>query len=109
KRSDYTPACADLLAEMIAETFEPDLVTVTVGGVDLAKAFSTLRWDHLLYTGSPAIGREIMIAAAHNLVPVTLELGGKCPAILTEGALDESAVESILATKLLKNGQMCIS
>ncbi len=109
KPSDYTPACADLLAEMIAETFEPDLVTVTVGGVDLAKAFSTLRWDHLLYTGSPAIGREIMIAAAHNLVPVTLELGGKCPAILTEGALDESAVESILATKLLKNGQMCIS
>lgn len=109
KPSDYTPACANLLAEMIAATFDPDLVTVAVGGVDLAKAFSSLRWDHLLYTGSPNVGREIMIAAAQNLVPVTLELGGKCPAILTEGSLNETAVEAILATKLVKNGQMCIS
>jgi coniferyl-aldehyde dehydrogenase len=109
KPSDYTPACSDLLAEMIAATFDPSLVTVAVGGVELAKAFSSLRWDHLLYTGSPNVGREIMIAAAQNLVPVTLELGGKCPAILTEGSLSESAVEAILATKLLKNGQMCIS
>lgn len=109
KPSDYTPACSDLLAEMIAATFDPDLVTVAVGGVDLAKAFSSLRWDHLLYTGSPEVGRQIMVSAAQNLVPVTLELGGKCPAILTAGALDTRAIEAILLTKLVKNGQMCIS
>lgn len=109
KPSDYTPACSALLAEMIAATFAPDLVTVAVGGVELAKAFSSLRWDHLLYTGSPAVGREIMIAAAHNLVPVTLELGGKCPAILTKDSVDQRSVEAILAAKLVKNGQMCIS
>ena len=82
KPSDYTPACGELLKQMIAETFPEDLVAVSVGGLALAKEFPTLRWDHLLYTGSPAIGREVAMAAAANLVPVTLELGGKCPAIM---------------------------
>ena len=81
KPSDYTPACADLLRRLIADTFPEDLVAVSVGGLRLAKEFPTVRWDHLLYTGSPAIGREIAVAAAQNLVPVTLELGGKCPAV----------------------------
>ncbi|MEJ7584567.1 MAG: aldehyde dehydrogenase family protein [Acidimicrobiales bacterium] len=76
KPSDYTPACGELLARMVADTFPEDLVAVSVGGLALAKEFPTLRWDHLLYTGSPAIGREIALAAAANLVPVTLELGG---------------------------------
>ncbi len=109
KPSDYAPACSALLAEMIAETFDPDLVTVALGGVDLARAFAEVRWDHLLYTGSPAIGREIMLAAARNLVPVTLELGGKCPAIIAPGQVDTVTVETILSTKLVKHGQMCIS
>ncbi len=68
-----------------------------------------MRWDHLLYTGSPAIGREIAKAAAEQLVPVTLELGGKCPAILTEDSIDAESVKQVLGTKALKNGQMCIS
>ena len=109
KPSDYTPACADLLARMIAEAFPEDLVAVAVGGLALAKEFPTLKWDHLLYTGSPAIGREIAMAAAENLVPVTLELGGKCPAILTSGSVNAENVRSLIGTKLVKNGQMCIS
>ncbi len=109
KPSEYTPACAALMAEMIAATFDPDLVTVVEGGLDLARAFTDLRWDHLLYTGSPAVGRQVMMAAARNLVPVTLELGGKCPALLTPGASTEAAVADVIGTKLIKNGQMCIS
>jgi len=109
KPSDYTPACADLLQQMISETFSEDRVAVSVGGLTLAKQFPTLRWDHLLYTGSPAIGREIAKAAAENLVPVTLELGGKCPAILITDSVDAESVRSVVGTKLIKNGQMCIS
>jgi coniferyl-aldehyde dehydrogenase len=80
-----------------------------VGGLDLAKEFTRVRWDHLLYTGSPEIGREIAKAAAEQLVPVTLELGGKCPAILADDSIDAESVKQILGTKALKNGQMCIS
>jgi coniferyl-aldehyde dehydrogenase len=109
KPSDYTPACAELLREMISQTFPEDLVAVSVGGLGLAREFPTLRWDHLLYTGSPAVGRQVALAAAQNLVPVTLELGGKCPAILTAGNVDADAVRSVVGTKLIKNGQMCIS
>ena len=94
---------------MVTETFSEDVVAVSVGGLLLAKEFPTLRWDHLLYTGSSAIGQEIARAAAENLVPVTLELGGKCPAILTDGTVDADAVRSVVGTKLIKNGQMCIS
>jgi coniferyl-aldehyde dehydrogenase len=109
KPSDYTPACAELLARMIGETFGEDRVAVSVGGLTLAKEFPTLRWDHLLYTGSPAIGREIARAAAENLVPVTLELGGKCPAVLAADSVDAQSVRTVVGTKLIKNGQMCIS
>ena len=109
KPSDYTPACADLLRRLIADTFPEDLVAVSVGGLTLAKEFPTVRWDHLLYTGSPAIGREIAVAAAQNLVPVTLELGGKCPAVMTEDSVNADSVRNVIGTKLIKNGQMCIS
>jgi coniferyl-aldehyde dehydrogenase len=109
KPSEYTPACADLLREMVHATFDRDRVDVVVGGLELARAFTRVRWDHLLYTGSPAIGREIAKAAAEQLVPVTLELGGKCPAILTEDSVDAESVKQLLATKSIKNGQMCIS
>jgi coniferyl-aldehyde dehydrogenase len=109
KPSEYTPACGELLQQMIRATFEPERVDVVVGGLELARAFTRVRWDHLLYTGSPAIGREIAKAAAEQLVPVTLELGGKCPAILTSDSVDAESVKQILGTKALKNGQMCIS
>ncbi len=109
KPSEYTPACAELLREMVHATFDRDRVDVVVGGLELARAFTRVRWDHLLYTGSPAIGREIAKAAAEQLVPVTLELGGKCPAILAEDSVDAESVKQVLATKAIKNGQMCIS
>jgi coniferyl-aldehyde dehydrogenase len=109
KPSDYTPACAELLRQMVSDTFPEDQVAVSVGGLTLAREFPTLRWDHLLYTGSPSIGREVARAAADNLVPVTLELGGKCPAILDTDSIDPESVRSVIGTKLIKNGQMCIS
>ena len=109
KPSEYAPACAELLREMVAESFDPTLVHVAVGGADLACAFAALRWDHLLYTGSPGVGRLIMAAAAPNLTPVTLELGGKCPAVMTPGSVSARNVESIIGTKLIKSGQMCVS
>src|SRR5204863_180283 len=77
-------------------TFDSDRVDVVVGGLELARAFTRVRWDHLLYTGSPAIGREIAKAAAEQLVPVTLELGGKCPAILTADSVDAESVKQVL-------------
>jgi coniferyl-aldehyde dehydrogenase len=109
KPSEHTPVCAELLREMIHATFDRDRVDVVVGGLELAQAFAHVRWDHLLYTGSPAIGREIAKAAAEQLVPVTLELGGKCPAILTEDSVNAESIRQILGTKAIKNGQMCIS
>ena len=109
KPSEFTPASAALLREMLTETFDPDLVCVAVGGQDLARAFTSLPWNHLLYTGSPNVGRLVMEAAARNLTPVTLELGGKCPALLTPGSVTARNVESVIGTKVIKNGQMCIS
>ena len=109
KPSEFTPACGALLAEMVAATFAPDLVHVVNGGLDLAREFSATPWNHLLYTGSPNVGRQVMQAAAANLTPVTLELGGKCPAIMTPGSVDAKNVESVIGTKIIKNGQMCIS
>lgn len=107
KPSDLGPACGQLLQDMIAETYDRDLVDVAVGGLELAKYFPTLRWDHLMFTGSPALGRQIAQVAAGNLVPMTLELGGKCPAILTQDAVDHKSISHILGIKTIKNGQMC--
>jgi coniferyl-aldehyde dehydrogenase len=94
---------------MISETYPEDLVTVVNGGLDLSKRFTQLKFNHILYTGNPAVGKLVMGEAAKNLVPVTLELGGKCPAIMTAGSVNSENVENILGTKMLKNGQMCIS
>ena len=109
KPSEHAPACGVTLAKMINDTFPKDLVTVINGGLELSKRFAQLKFNHILYTGSPTVGKSVMGEAAKNLVPVTLELGGKCPAILTKGSVNEKNIENILGTKMLKNGQMCIS
>jgi coniferyl-aldehyde dehydrogenase len=109
KPSEFTPASAALLRDMVTAAFDPTLVYVATGGLDLARAFSELPWDHLLYTGSTNVGRQVMQAAARNLTPVTLELGGKCPAVLTPGSVTAANVDNIIGTKTIKNGQMCIS
>ena len=107
KPSDFTPASAELLRAMIGATFEPDLVDIAVGGIELAQEFPRLRWDHLLYTGSANVGRQVAQVAAANLVPITLELGGKCPAIVLDDAVEPRSVEHIIGIKMIKNGQMC--
>ncbi|GGR11629.1 putative coniferyl aldehyde dehydrogenase [Streptomyces cinereoruber] len=109
KPSEYTPACSALLREMVAEAFDPERVTVVTGGLELAREFPTLPWDHLLYTGNPEVGRLVARAAAENLVPTTLELGGKCPAIVHGDSVTAETVAQIVGTKLVKNGQMCVS
>ncbi len=109
KPSEYTSACGELLQQMVRSTFDGDRVDVVLGEVELSRAFARVRWDHLLYTGSPATGREIAKAAAEQLVPVTLELGGKCPALIAADSVDAETVKQVLGTKTIKNGQMCIS
>ncbi|KAJ9610651.1 hypothetical protein H2200_005428 [Cladophialophora chaetospira] len=109
KPSEYTPATGALLAKMIKENYPEDLVTVVNGGLELSKRFSQLKFNHILYTGNPGVGKLVMGEAAKNLVPVTLELGGKCPAIMQKGSINDENVETVIGTKLLKNGQMCIS
>jgi coniferyl-aldehyde dehydrogenase len=109
KPSELTPRTSDFIAEFLAGLFPPDKVATIVGGPDVGHAFSRLPFDHLFYTGSTAVGRLVMQAAAENLTPVTLELGGKSPCILGEDAALPSAVESIVHGKLLNAGQTCIA
>ena len=109
KPSELTPTCAALMKEMVAEYFAEDLGYVAVGGLELARAFSALPLDHLLYTGSSNVGKQIMAAAAQNLTPVTLELGGKCPAVFLPGSMTSDLVNMVVGVKSIKNGQMCVS
>ncbi len=109
KPSDIAPASAALMQQMIAEYFPEDLAYVAVGGLELARAFSELPFDHLLYTGSSNVGQQIMAAAAKNLTPVTLELGGKCPAVFLPGSVVADLVNMVVGVKSIKNGQMCVS
>ena len=109
KPSEYTPACGEVMRELVSSTFDRDRVDVVLGGLELAKEFPTLRWDHLLYTGNPGVGREIAKAAAENLVPVTLELGGKSPVVFAPDRVDAESVGNAVGVKLIKNGQMCIT
>jgi aldehyde dehydrogenase (NAD+)/coniferyl-aldehyde dehydrogenase len=109
KLSEYTPAFGALFASLVRQSFAPDEVAVINGDAGVARAFTALPFDHLLFTGSTAVGHEVMRAAAANLTPVTLELGGKSPAIVGAGADLERAVERILVGKLLNAGQTCIA
>lgn len=109
KPSENAPASSHLLRELVAETFEEDHVAVVEGGLRVSQEFTTLTWDHLLYTGNTAVGREIAVAAARNLVPVTLELGGKNPALVHSDSVNSETVRQILGNKLVKSGQVCIA
>src|ERR1700678_787574 len=109
KPSELTPRTSDFLAELLGGLFAPDQVATVIGGPDVGPAFARLPFDHLFYTGSTAVGGQVMAAAAENLTPVTLELGGKSPCILGEDATLPAAVESIVYGKLLNAGQTCIA
>lgn len=109
KMSEFTPRFSALFAEQVARYFSSDEIVVVTGDADVAQAFSALPFDHLLFTGSTAVGHHVMRAAAANLTPVTLELGGKSPAIVGPGARLEHAVERIVFGKLVNAGQTCIA
>jgi coniferyl-aldehyde dehydrogenase len=109
KPSELTPRTAEFLAEFLARLFPPEKVATVLGDATVGAAFSRLPFDHLLYTGSTAVGRLVMQAAAANLTPVTLELGGKSPCIVGEDARLPAAVDSIIYGKLLSAGQTCIA
>ncbi len=109
KPSEHTPRTSALLAELLAEVFPPERVTTVLGGADVAAQFAELPFDHLFFTGSTEVGKLVMAAAAKHLVPVTLELGGKSPAIIAPDYPIQTAVERIAAGKWLNAGQTCIA
>lgn len=109
KPSEKTPKTSALLADMLGEIYDDDHVLVVLGDQDVGEAFSRLRFDHLLFTGATSIGRHVMRAAAVNLTPVTLELGGKSPAIIAPDYSMEKAVGSIAFGKMLNAGQTCVA
>ncbi|MEM5469947.1 coniferyl aldehyde dehydrogenase [Celeribacter marinus] len=109
KPSELSPRTSEALANMMYATFAPDVVSVITGGADVAATFSALPFDHLLFTGSTAIGRIVAQAAAQNLTPVTLELGGKSPAILMPSADLDRAARRIAWGKAASAGQICVA
>ncbi|WP_028021679.1 coniferyl aldehyde dehydrogenase [Enterovibrio calviensis] len=109
KMSEFTPATNQVLAIMLASVFDIDEVIVVEGEADVSSQFTALAFDHLLFTGSTAVGRLVMRAAADNLTPVTLELGGKSPVIVADDVSMELAVERIIYGKSLNNGQVCVA
>ena len=109
KPSELTPRTSALLERMVAQHFAPDEFAVVTGGPDVGDAFSRLPFDHLFFTGSTAVGRKIALAAAANLTPVTLELGGKSPALIHADADLAAAAPRLATGKLLNAGQTCIA
>ena len=109
KMSEYTPRTTDAVRALLADCFPEDEVAVFGGAVAAAQAFSALPFDHLVFTGSPAVAPHVMRAAAANLTPVTLELGGKSPAILAPGADLVAAARAIAHGKTFNCGQICVS
>jgi coniferyl-aldehyde dehydrogenase len=109
KPSEVTPRSAAVIASIIAERFLPEYVTVVTGGPEVATEFTALPFDHLIFTGSTRVGHLVMRAASENLTPVTLELGGKSPAIVHSSFPLERALQSILAGKLYNAGQTCVA
>jgi coniferyl-aldehyde dehydrogenase len=109
KMSEYTPKFSALFQQLVAAAFAPEEVTVITGGPDIAAHFTRLPFNHLLFTGSTLVGRKVMAAAAENLTPVTLELGGKSPTVIAPGYPLQKAAERVLAGKLLNAGQTCIA
>lgn len=109
KPSEIVPRTAALVARLVAERFDAAELAVVTGGPDVAAAFSAQPWNHLVFTGSTGVGKQVMRAAADNLVPVTLELGGKSPVIIGSSADIRNAAERIAVGKGANSGQLCVS
>jgi coniferyl-aldehyde dehydrogenase len=109
KPSELAPRTADLLARLVSELFPADYVTVVTGGPEVGAVFAALPFDHLLFTGSTRVGKLIMRSASEHLTPVTLELGGKSPALVHPDFPAQTAAARIMAGKLYNAGQTCIA
>ncbi|RWX54280.1 coniferyl aldehyde dehydrogenase [Photobacterium chitinilyticum] len=109
KLSEFTPATNKVLRSLLSEIYSHDEVAVFEGEADTAAAFTALPFDHLLFTGSTTVGRHVMRAAADNLTPVTLELGGKTPALIAPDIPLNMAVERMIYGKSLNAGQICVA
>ncbi|MBP6780246.1 MAG: coniferyl aldehyde dehydrogenase [Ottowia sp.] len=109
KFSEFSPRSTALVSQLLAECFDEDEVAVFGGAIEAAQAFNGLPFNHLVFTGSPAIGRHVMRAAAENLTPVTLELGGKSPAIIGPDANLRDAAKRIAHGKAFNAGQICVA
>jgi coniferyl-aldehyde dehydrogenase len=109
KPSELAPRTADLLAGLVSDLFPDDYVTVVTGGPETGAAFAALPFDHLLFTGSTRVGKLVMRSACEHLTPVTLELGGKSPALVHPDFPAQTAAARIMAGKLYNAGQTCIA
>ncbi|RJX71468.1 coniferyl aldehyde dehydrogenase [Vibrio sinensis] len=109
KPSELAPRTAAVLAELVQQKIDPNWVNVVTGDSEIGKAFSATPFDHIVFTGSPNVGKKIMAAASENLTPVTLELGGKSPAIISTSADLQDACRRLAIAKGTNGGQICIS
>jgi coniferyl-aldehyde dehydrogenase len=109
KPSEFTPHTSELMKTMFASAFSEEEIAVITGGPEIGQAFSTLPFDHLIFTGATSIARHVMKAAAENLVPLTLELGGKSPVIISRSADMATAAARIMNGKTLNAGQICLA
>ncbi|HVI56485.1 MAG TPA: coniferyl aldehyde dehydrogenase [Luteibacter sp.] len=109
KPSEFTPRSSALMQRMIAKAFDDTEIAVITGGSDVGEQFSALPFDHLIFTGATAVARHVMRAAAENLVPLTLELGGKSPAIVGRDADLDLAAKRLMFGKTLNAGQVCLA
>ncbi|MDP5053155.1 MAG: coniferyl aldehyde dehydrogenase, partial [Congregibacter sp.] len=109
KPSEFTPATSEVMAEMVSEAWDEKEVAIFTGGPEVGQAFSGLPFDHMIFTGATSIARHIMAAAARNLVPVTLELGGKSPVIISRDVDLQMAAQRIMLGKTLNAGQICLA
>lgn len=109
KPSEFTEAVSALFAEIVPQYFDESEMAVFTGGVEVGSAFSSLAFDHMIFTGATSVGKHVMRAAAENLVPVTLELGGKSPTIIGRSANKRQAGERIALGKMMNAGQICLA
>ncbi|MBB2497109.1 coniferyl aldehyde dehydrogenase [Aquipseudomonas ullengensis] len=109
KPSEFNPQTSALIARLISSVYAEEEVAVITGGAEVGQAFCSLPFDHLLFTGATSIGKHVLRAAAENLVPVTLELGGKSPVIISRSADFQAAASKIVVGKMLNAGQLCVA
>lgn len=109
KPSEFTPATSEAMAELFAEAFDEAEISVVTGGAQTGANFTTLAFDHLLFTGATSVAKHVMRAAAENLVPVTLELGGKSPVVVGRSSDLQKTTDAIMAGKMLNAGQICLA